>query len=140
MYLGGLKAEGAKHVLVPLVIDVVEGIINNEMEATVEELNEELTDVTEQSVLGAVMEEVQGKTRDTALVFYYLVRTAAWSKEQEEQSTLKDPTKICAFHQSGSQQLIRTYLWRVSFTICQVMSSRNRPTNKMDYPILLVYT
>ena len=60
MYLGGLKAERAKHVLVPLVINVVEGIINNEMEATVEELNEELTDVTEQSVLGAVMEEVQG--------------------------------------------------------------------------------
>ena len=44
---GGLKAEGAKHVQVPLVVGVVKEISNDEMEAVVEELKEESADVTE---------------------------------------------------------------------------------------------
>ena len=107
---GGPRAEGARHTLLPLVISTVKEIINNEMSAVVKELKEESADVTEQSVLGTVIEEVQGKVRNTAPVFYDLVKTAAWSKEQEEQNTLKDPTKVSALHQSGSQQLIQTYL------------------------------
>ena len=54
---GGPRVEGAKLVLVPLVIDTVKGIINDEMEAVVEEL-EESADVNEQSVLGTVIEGV----------------------------------------------------------------------------------
>ena len=72
------------------------------MSAVVKELKEGSADVTEQSVLGIVIEEVQGKVRNTAPVFYDLVKTAAWSKEQEEQNTLKDPTKVSTLHESGS--------------------------------------
>ena len=85
--------EGAKHIQVPLVVSVVKGISNDEMEAVVEEL-EESADVTEQSVLGAVMKEVQGRVRDIELVFYdLLTRAVTWSKEQEGQDTLNNPTK-----------------------------------------------
>ena len=76
--------EGAKHTLLPLIIGMVKEIINNEMSAVVKELKEESADVTEQSVLGTVIKEVQGKVQNTAPVFYNLVKTAAWSKEQEE--------------------------------------------------------
>ena len=54
---GGLRVEGAKLVLVPLVINMVKGIINDKMEAIVEEL-EESADVNEQSVLGTMIEGV----------------------------------------------------------------------------------
>ena len=66
---GGPKVEGVKHTLLPLVIGIVKEIINNEMNAVVKELKEELADVTEQSVLGTVVEEVQEKVRNTAPVF-----------------------------------------------------------------------
>ena len=90
---GGSKAEGAKYVQVPLVVGVVKGISNDETEAVVEELKEESADVTEQSVLGAVMKEVQGRVRDIEPVFYdLLARAATWSKEQEGQDTLNNPT------------------------------------------------
>ena len=87
-----------------IVISTVKETINNEMSAVVKELKEGSADVTEQSVLGIVIEEVQGKVRNTAPVFYDLVKTAAWSKEQEEQNTLKDPTKVSTLHESGSWQ------------------------------------
>ena len=66
---GGPKVEGTKHTLLPLVIGMVKEIID-EMSAVVKELKEELADVTEQSVLGTVVEEVQEKVRNTAPVFY----------------------------------------------------------------------
>ena len=81
---GRPKVEGAKHTLLPLIIGMVKEIINNEMSAVVKELKEESADVTEQSVLGTVIKEVQGKVQNTAPVFYNLIKTAAWSKEQEE--------------------------------------------------------
>ena len=99
---GRPRAEGAKHILLLLVTSTVKETINNEMSAVVKELKEGLADVTEQSVLGIVIEEVQGKVQNTAPVFYNLVKTAAWSKEQEEQNTLKDPTKVSTLHESGS--------------------------------------
>ena len=78
----------------PLVVGVVKGISNDETEAVVEELKEESADVTEQSVLGAVMKEVQGRVRDIEPVFYdLLARAATWSKEQEGQDTFSNPTK-----------------------------------------------
>ena len=76
------------------------------MNAVVKELKEGSADITEQSVLGTVMEEVQEKVLNTAPVFYGLSKTAAWSKEQEEQNTLKDPTKVIALHESGSRRFI----------------------------------
>ena len=60
--LGGPKGEGAKSVLVPLVIDTVKWIINDEMEDVVEELKESADAITEQSVLGVVIAEVQGRS------------------------------------------------------------------------------
>jgi hypothetical protein len=69
-------------------------VINDEMDALVEELKEKSADITEQSVLGTVIDEVQEKVRVTAPVFYDLVKTAAWSKEQQKRNTLKEPTKV----------------------------------------------
>ena len=91
---GGPRAEGAKRVLLPVVIKAVEKIIKTEMDAVVEELKEDSADITERSVLGSVMEEVQETVQVMAPVFYRLVKTAAWSEEQEERNTLKEPTKV----------------------------------------------
>ena len=63
------------------------------MDAVVEELKDESADVTEESVLSTVIDEIQEKVQVTAPVFYDLVKTAAWSKKQDERNTLKDPTK-----------------------------------------------
>ena len=52
--------------------------INEEMDAVVEELKEESADITEQSVLGAVIDEVQEVVQVTPPVFHDLVRTVAW--------------------------------------------------------------
>ena len=98
---GGPRAGGARHVLLPLVIDTVKDIINDEMDAVVEELKEDSADVTEQSVLGTVIDEVWEKVPVIAPVFYELVMKAAWSEGQEERNTLKDPTKVsmaCFMH------------------------------------------
>ena len=46
----------------PLVIDTVKWIINDEMEDVVEELKESADAITEQSVLGVVIAEVQGRS------------------------------------------------------------------------------
>ena len=46
----------------PLVIDTVEWIINDEIEDVVEELKESADAITEQSVLGVVIAEVQGRS------------------------------------------------------------------------------
>lgn len=73
---GGSRAEGPKHVLLPLVISTAQEIIGDEMDTAVKGLTEELADVTEQSVIGTVIENFQ-KVRDTAPVFYDLVRTAS---------------------------------------------------------------
>jgi lipase chaperone LimK len=97
-----LKAGGARRVLLPVVIKTVKNLINDKMDAVVEELKEESADVTEQSVLGSVIDEVQEKVQVTAPVFYDLVKTVAWSKEQEERNTLKDPTKASTLHEFGS--------------------------------------
>ena len=51
-----------KSVLVPLVIDTVKCMINDEMEDVVEELKESADPITEQSVLGVVIAEVQGRS------------------------------------------------------------------------------
>ena len=88
---GGPKAEGARRTLMPLIIDVVKDVINGEMDAVVEELREESAEVTEQSVLGTVIDQVQAKVQVTAPVFCEIVRTAAWSEKQEERNKLKDP-------------------------------------------------
>ena len=58
-----------------------------------EELKDESVDVTEESVIGTVIDETQEKVRVTAPVFYGLAKTAAWSKKQDERNTLEDPTK-----------------------------------------------
>ena len=91
---GGPTAEGARHTLFPLMLKTVKEVINEEMDLVVEELKEESADVTEQSVLGTVIEEIQETVRVTAPVFYDLVKTAAWSERQEERNKLKDPTKV----------------------------------------------
>ena len=59
-----------------------------------------------------VTDDVQEKIRDAAphSIFYDLVRAAAWSMEQDERNTLKDPTKVRVLHVSRLQQLIRTNL------------------------------
>lgn len=108
------------------------------MDAVVEELGEP-ADVAEESVLGTVIDEVREKVQATAPVFYDLVKTAAWGKEQRGRNTLKDPTKSGTCHESRSQRLIRTNLQRVSFMICQAAFSRNHRTraNKMHRPISL---
>jgi len=105
---GGPRADGARKVLLPLVIDTVKMVINREMDAVVEELKEDSSAVTEQSVLGTVIEEVQGKVQVKAPVFYDLVKTAAWSKNQDERNTLRDPAKVCVVCEFGMQLLIRT--------------------------------
>ena len=56
-------------------------------------------DVTKQSVLGAVIDEVQEKVRVTALVFYDFVWAAAWSERQEEHKKLKDSTKTSLYRE-----------------------------------------
>jgi len=103
---GGSTAGGARQLLLPLVIKTVKEIINKEMDAVVEELKEESADVTEQSVLRTVVDEVQEVVQVTAPVFYDLVRTAAWSKEQEERNTLRDPTKASIYCELRPQQLV----------------------------------
>jgi hypothetical protein len=55
---GGSTAEGARQGLLPLAIDTVKEVIKKAMDALVEELKEESADVTEQSVLGTVIDEV----------------------------------------------------------------------------------
>lgn len=94
--------------MLPLVIRTVKEVINDEMVAVVEELKEDSADVTEKSVLGTVIDKVQAKVQAAAPVFYDLVRTAAWSREQEERNTLKDPTKVSILHLLRSQQFINT--------------------------------
>jgi len=107
---GGSRAEGAKKNLLPLVIDTVKDIINHEMDAVVEELKEDSPALTEQSVLGMVIDEIQEKVQEKAPVFYNLVKMAVWSKEQDERNTLKDPTKVCVLRGSRPQPLMRTNL------------------------------
>ena len=82
----------------PLIIDAVKEIVNEEMDTIVEELKENSADVTEQSVLGTVIDEVQDKVRVTAIVFFDLVRTASWSEKQDERNKLKDPTTVSRYH------------------------------------------
>ena len=98
---GGSRAEGARRVLLPLVIETVKKVINGEMDAVVEELKEDSSDITEQCLLGTVIEDVQTKVQDIAPVFYDLVRAAAWSKAQEERNTLKEPAKASACREFG---------------------------------------
>ena len=90
---GGSTAEGARQVLLPVVVKTVKDIIKKEMDAVVEELKEESAEVTEESVLGMVIDEIQNTVELTAPVFYDLVKTAAWSEDQEERNKLKDPAK-----------------------------------------------
>ena len=97
MSQGGSKAGGARDTLLPLMIRTVEQIINNEIDAVVEELREDSAEVTEQTVLGTVVDEVQGKLPVIAPVFYNIVKTAAWSERQEEQNSHKDPTKASSY-------------------------------------------
>jgi len=103
---GGSRAGGAKRILMPLIVSTMEEVINKEMDAVVEELKEDSSAVTEQSVLGMAMEEIQETVQKKASVFYNLVKTAAWSKEQDERNTLKDPTKVCALRESWPQLLV----------------------------------
>ena len=63
------------------------------MGAVVEELKEESADLPEQTVLGTVVDEVQGKIPVVAPVFYDIVEAAAWSEKQEERNSHKDPMK-----------------------------------------------
>ena len=81
------------------------------MDTVVEEPKEESIDVTERSVLDTMIEEGLEQVQDTAPALYDRVMTTAGSKEQEEQNTLKDPTKVIVFHEPGSRQLIQTNLW-----------------------------
>ena len=90
---GGSTAVGARRVLLPLMISTVKEIVNKEMNAVVEELKEESAEVTEQSVLGTVIDQVQGKVWATAPVFYDIIKSAAWSERQEERNKQKDPAK-----------------------------------------------
>ena len=91
---GGSKAGGARRTLMPLIIDTVKEVIDEEMDAVVDALREESAEVTEKSVLGMVIDEVMDKVRVTAPVFFDLVRTAAWSEKQDERNKLKDPTTV----------------------------------------------
>jgi len=95
---GGSVAEGARQLLLPLIIKTVRKVINKEMDAVVEELKDE-SDITEESVLGTVIDKIQEKVRVTAPVFYDLVKTAAWSKKQDERNTLKEPTKASTWYE-----------------------------------------
>lgn len=105
---GGSTAEGARRTLLPIIIDTVKEIINREMDAVVEELKEESAEVTEQSVLGAMVDEVLEKVRVAAPVFYALVWRAAWSEKQEGRNTLKDPTKVSMCCKSLSVAMIHS--------------------------------
>ena len=134
---GGSRAEGAKHTLQSLVIETMKEIINKEMNVVVGELMEKSADVTEQSVLGTVIEDVQEKVRVAAPVLYDLIRTAAWSKEQDERNTLKDPTKVSELCELKPRRIIQTDLQCASFIICQAAFSRNHRANKMHRPISL---
>ena len=58
---------------------------------------EDSAEVTEQTVLGTVVDEVQGKLPVIAPVFNNIVKTAAWSERQKEQSSHKDPTKASSY-------------------------------------------
>ena len=58
---------------------------------------EDSAEVTEQTVLGIVVDEVQGKLPVIAPVFNNIVKTAAWSERQKEQSSHKDPTKASSY-------------------------------------------
>ena len=80
---GGSTAGGARQVLLPVVIKVVRDIIKKETDAVVDELKEESAEVTEESMLGTVIDEIQDMVKLTAPVFYDLVKTAAWSEDQE---------------------------------------------------------
>lgn len=91
--------EGARHVLLPLIINTVKKIVNEEIEVVVKELKEDSADVTEQSVLGEVIDNVQKKVLVIAPMFYDLIRTAAWSKGQEERNTHRDPTKVSELYE-----------------------------------------
>ena len=59
---GGSTAGGTRQALLLLIIDTVKEIIGTEMDAVVEELKEESAEVTEQSVLGAVIDEMKRKS------------------------------------------------------------------------------
>jgi hypothetical protein len=118
---GGSRAEGARHALLPLVLDTVKGIINDEMDAVVEELKEDSAEVTEQSVLGTVIDEVQEKVQVIAPVFYDLVRTASWSEDQEERNKLKDPTKVNVLH-----GLCRDNSSKPTLSVSRLSSARQR--------------
>ena len=73
--------------LLLLVIYTVKQISNKEMDTVVEELREESTEVTKQTVLGTVMDEVQSKLPVVAPVFYNIIKTVAWNERQEEQNS-----------------------------------------------------
>ena len=90
---GGSTAGGARSLLLPLILDTVKNLINEEMDVVVEKLKEESAEVTEKSILGPVIDEVQDTVRTTAPVSYSLVGTAAWSEKQEEQNALEDLAK-----------------------------------------------
>ena len=94
---GGSTAGGARHVLLLLVIETMQEIISKEMDAVVEELKEE-SDITKENMLGMMIGEIQEVVQAVAPVFYELVKTAAQSKKQEEQNTLKDPAKVRVYH------------------------------------------
>ena len=102
---GGSTAEGAKPILLPLMIETVKEVINKEMDAVVEELKEDSVDVTKQSVLGTVIDKVQERVQVVAPVFYDLMKTAAWRKEQEERNKIRDPTKVSTYHELGYNDL-----------------------------------
>ena len=81
------------------MIETVKEVINKEMDTVVEELNEDSADVTEQSVLGTVIDKVQERVQVVAPVFYNLMKTVAWRKEQEERNKIRDPTKVSTYHE-----------------------------------------
>lgn len=51
--------------------------------------------------------EIQEVVWVVAPVFYNIVRTAVWSKKQEEQNTLKDPAKVRIYYQFRLQRLTK---------------------------------
>ena len=135
---GGSKAGGARDTLLPLMIRTVKQIINKEMDAVIEELREDSAEVSEQTVLGTVVDEVQGKLPVVAPVFYNIIETAAWSERQEEQNSHKDPTKASFIPEFCVVILFkRTFAQRVSCIICQVAFSRNQRANRVHRPISL---
>ena len=79
--------------MLPLVLDMLKGLINEEVGTVVKKLKEESAEITVKSILGPVIDEVRETARKTVPVFYSLIETMAWSNKQEEQNTLKHPTK-----------------------------------------------